>query len=422
VRSRGWRRRELIVALMATLVAACSSQTIPNPSPTGASQVERPTTSASSAVTLATNPVASAAATLAPSPTPAASPSGSPAPTYSPSPATAWTQVALPVNQNGPAAVADIVATASGFVAVGSAGDQAVAWVSGDGISWQEAAIGQGRAFAAALLPGRVAALGQTLRQGVAAWSSSDGLLWSPGPTFDRVPQTLEQLGPDGLARAPAGYVAFGSGTTETTRSRTVWLWTSTDGRRFTHVPPSSLPRTLDQANIVGSPGGFLTYGSGVPSWRSPDGQHWQVIRGAPVLDAVAYVQGRFLGIAGSRVWTSRTGRNWRRVGTIHIDRNCGVVELAWTGVGYAAVVYCHPSIQTSATRVTVMLIRSDDGSAWSSETVVSAVGFFGAGPASCCAGGASPRVLAVHDGVAVLVGGVAGGGPMAWARTLTSP
>jgi hypothetical protein len=175
-----------------------------------------------------------------------------------------------------------------------------------------------------------------------------------------------------------------------------VWLWTSTDGRAFAYVPLSSYPSVLGGTEVVGSPEGFLTYGCcGIGGW-SPDGRHWQVIRGVPSLDAVTYARGRFLGIAGSSVWTSRTGQSWRRIVAIQIDPGCRVVELAWTGVDYAGVAACTgPS----------MFVRSDDGSAWSSETVSGAEGFWR---------------FAVRDGLVVVVGG--SGNPVAWVHTLTAP
>jgi hypothetical protein len=408
--SEGRRQWGLVVALTLISVAACSSPTNPSASPAGVAQVERPTGASSApstvaqlpgsvptaATTTSVPPAPSGASTLAPSPTSAVSPSGLPAPTSSPSPATAWTQVALPIKQNRPAQALGIVATASGFVAVGSDGDAAVAWVSGDGFSWQEAAIGRGQVLWAALLRGRVVALGQTPRQMAAAWSSADGQLWSPGPTFDRVHVTPVN-GLNGLARAPAGYVAYG---VETTESPRVWLWTSTDGRRFAHVPLSSLPRAMDYSYIVGWPGGFLAYSSSTPLWQSPDGRDWRIIRGGPVLDAVVYAQGRFLGIGSTRVWTSRTGRRWRRIATTHIDRNCYVSELAWTGVDYVGVAACDGPAPNN-----VLFIRSVDGSAWSSETLVGAAA-------------ESLPAFALRNGVAVVVDG----GPAAWVRTPTPP
>ncbi len=145
------------------------------------------------------------------------------------------------------AKMTDVVATSSGFVAVGQHGDEAAAWTSTDGASWIAAAVAAAGAdpnsesgslmLRVATGPQGLVAIGpgKETETGPAEWSSTDGRDWSIAA--DPIPgvAAATDIGvlPDGR------YVILGASPDGSETS--AGAWTSTDARSWTPMPSSPI-------------------------------------------------------------------------------------------------------------------------------------------------------------------------------------
>lgn len=233
--------------------------------------------------------------------------------------------------------MADVAATASGYVSVGYVypGWHPVAWTSPDGDTWSLHALGTTDfTFPVALAAGSDGTSVAVGRSGNApvAWTSADGATWTE--------HAVPMLGTDGVAErmttvaaTPDGYLAGGSVGPEIL-DRHARFWRSPDARTWTPVPDE--PAAFADAevrSIVRFGAGYVAVGflgtaeqpTGSVAWTSPDGEHWTRVD-APDLAtgrAVALVvaPGGGLVAVGSDLneheafaWTSPDGIAWTRV------------------------------------------------------------------------------------------------------------
>lgn len=244
--------------------------------------------------------------------------SNPPAPSViSPSPGTtqpAWTRIAgIPEFED--AALADVVVAGPGFVATGSVGGaageprRAAAWWSTDGSAWT--LVPDGPAFGERFptdvgLPG----------VGGATALTTDG-------------RRIVAVG--GVYPAAAGET-FAGGHAEEWRAA---AWTSADGRVWARVPAVASFRNAYLLDVAAGAGGFVAVGPSGPAgsgvWRSSDGVDWKpvetpafseaipeqivwvgsryVVTGAPRSSFAGCGNCFFLG--GPLVWTSGDGIAW---------------------------------------------------------------------------------------------------------------
>lgn len=281
---------------------------------------------------------------------------GAPAVWVSPNGA-AWSRATLPAaTGSAPRRLTDVVHGPRGWLAVGHAGDRALALSSADGGAWQAvpggvALGGAGLVPVAATANGAgyvvVGAQGGTT---AAAWYSADLKTWSragdAGKTdLDGGPAAPKWIG-DVVAGA-ADFVAVG-GQTAGKAARPA-VWTSADGRKWALSPaPPMLPQgaaagalttvvarggVLVAAGVGGAAGTTGTPVAGAPgsaafaAVSADGGRTWRPValpgagQGSAPSAAVATVHGFVLaGTAGADVvlWTSPDGTTW------HVSRPHG--------------------------------------------------------------------------------------------------
>ncbi len=156
-----------------------------------------------------------------------------------------WVRV-LPVGElggEGTQAMADVAVVGPLVVAVGSSDDDAVAWTSLDGVTWERVDLGPGLAEGLAPLAEGVVAVGA--RPGAAgeldatAWRSVDGRSWSPvaiddGP-LGRADQQLEDV--FATTTADDEQLVAGVGWTNLGPGDDAAAWASPDGATWSRNP-----------------------------------------------------------------------------------------------------------------------------------------------------------------------------------------
>ena len=156
----------------------------------------------------------------------------------------AWTEIQW-TDELGRASMNDVVATESGFVAVGSTRDDpnhfplnGGAWTSPDGASWTRvphtAAFDDASMSSVTVAADRLVAVGSSSVEDVppqpAVWTSADGSEW------ERIAVELGEGGMGHVAAADGSLVAAGY-TGRAPDEMILALWTSTDGATWTEVP-----------------------------------------------------------------------------------------------------------------------------------------------------------------------------------------
>jgi hypothetical protein len=175
---------------------------------------------------------------------------------------------------------------------------------------------------------GRVAIVGR-IGNDAAAWVSTDGATWQPatgGSSFVEGPETRMTS----VIAGPRGFVAGGwAGIVNQPGSAR--FWTSPDGVAWTRLPDGPAMADGRVAAIARGPGGFVAVGAtgpvghetGSAVWRSADGSAWERVAAAPELAAgrMASVAaggpgfvavGSDLGSKAAMVWLSTDGRTWK--------------------------------------------------------------------------------------------------------------
>jgi hypothetical protein len=156
----------------------------------------------------------------------------------------AWSRATATL-PSGSSEVRGIAIAGSGtVVAVGISGDErrgtAAVWRSTDGgATWQSVtspALAAGRMLAAVAGSPGVVAVGETADQAAAmAWTSADGLSWSPAPVQPALSNGGFQMVMTAVAWDGAGFDAVGWKTDAGNGSAVVWR--SKDGRDWTRLP-----------------------------------------------------------------------------------------------------------------------------------------------------------------------------------------
>jgi hypothetical protein len=184
-----------------------------------------------------------------------------------------------------------VSATASGWIAGGSAGPELGArrarlWTSTDGRAWETVPdgpdLGEGEIVAILALESRYLALGQlgTVQHptGSVAWESDDGTSW----TRIDDPALLTALVAAPAVSGEGDLVAVG--TSLDAREAVVWL--SADGRSWERLPQEESRlfhgQKIRMTDIVATPGGWVAVGDESSlqrptgkSWMSADGHTW---------------------------------------------------------------------------------------------------------------------------------------------------
>lgn len=311
-------------------------------------------------------PSASTPSLVAPSPTPSRSGSPTPVPTPVPSPTPvptptsppdAWVRVTLP----GATEIADVVATGTGFLAVGR---------------------------------------GET---GAVSWTSPDGITWTRGPDDPGLDEAVMRT----VVRTPSGFLATGAADADW-GTGVAAVWTSGDGRTWRRAPSQASltarvvkPHESSQISFSGGASdGDLTLVGGTyawkcsdsgcyaaqPSvWRSTDGSKWKRValgaglgsgpQGVVDLTGLVHFDRGWVatgwswsgkGVGGSNplrpvrtlVWTSRDGKTWRRTSTKTL-----IWSLVVARPDLLLAVGMEPGSGSEARPLVVL--RSSDGTTW---------------------------------------------------------
>jgi hypothetical protein len=228
----------------------------------------------------------------------------------------------------------DVVAIGDRLVAPGYTFPEfhAVTWSSTDRQHWSLAELPHGRTPAFGLgitaqAGGRSMIVGR-IGNDAAAWSSADGVTWQPadgGAAFVEAPETRMTA----VVATSRGFVAGGWAgiTNQPGHAR---FWTSTDGRSWLRLPdvPAfadgrvvSIVATADGLVAVG-PSGPVGQPTGSAVWRSTDGTGWDRVPGSPALAAGAMAGitaggpglvavGANLNSTKAMAWQSKDGLTW---------------------------------------------------------------------------------------------------------------
>jgi hypothetical protein len=234
-------------------------------------------------------------------------------------------------------AIIDDVAVGDGrLVAVGYVGLRgiwtAIGWTSTDGDHWTLTTIDAAPAslaVAIAAVPGTGAFVaGGRVDRAPAIWTSGDGTTWqraavptlSNGAEWERITTVLPTAG---------GFIAGGSVGPELGERR-ARFWTSTDGATWVAIPDEPAFAGAEVADILAVGGRFVAIGklgtgqrwTGSVAWLSDDGRTWQRIDSPElaggIASALAPAPGGGWVAVGSdpdereaRVWRSQDGTTW---------------------------------------------------------------------------------------------------------------
>ena len=154
-----------------------------------------------------------------------------------------WERVVPGGDLGGPGVqeLSDVAVVGPLLVAVGRTGDEAAAWSSLDGTTWQRTTLGPGRAHALAQVEGGVVAVGSSPGDGLdaAAWRSVDGITWSPVGVDDGELAAADQEVLDVAVTTPAEGepVVAGVGWTNLGPGDDGAAWGSADGSGWARAP-----------------------------------------------------------------------------------------------------------------------------------------------------------------------------------------
>jgi hypothetical protein len=208
----------------------------------------------------------------------------------------------------------------------------AVTWTSTDREHWSLAGLSPGRtgAFGLGIAagPGRAVIVGR-IDNDAAAWSSTDGVTWQQvdgGGAFVEAPETRMTA----VVSTSAGFVAGGfAGITN--QPGVARFWTSPDGRSWARVADQPAFADGRVASIVSTADGLVAVGTtgpvgratGSAVWRSRDGVTWERVPGSKALTAGAIAGitaggpglvavGASLDETRALVWLSKDGLAWQ--------------------------------------------------------------------------------------------------------------
>lgn len=313
-------------------------------------------------------------------------------PAVAPSVGASWTEVPLGSSTGG-ATLAGVAPFGDGFLAIGRTpllGGSVEAFRSTDGQAWTKAGViagppSQASAVATSVDGRTVVAVG-VLGQEATAWSSGDGITWTPSVLGS--PIVGRAVIPQAVVTGASGFLVLshysngGRSLPGGVDGQTPVLWFSPDGRFWTNV---SFPLDDQVGAIAAYPSGFIAAGAQriggvrVPAiWTSSDGFAWSNSIGLPdpqtavaneYLSVYALAVGpeRILAVSGrlghettGRIWSSIDGTTWQAVANLG-PGDPRISVLGWTPIGFVAggLVGEDPAVQT------LVLSSSTDGTTW---------------------------------------------------------
>jgi len=342
----------LALIVVMALLAGCSEATGPSGSLLATPSNEpAPTTAPSATPPVVASPTADPTPT--PTPTPAVTPPPSLRPSPSPAPTSAapsptatqppveatWRQVTDPPLDRLHQAYA-VAWTGTRFVLAGivervvpDRSEGIAFWTSPDGLAWTmggERSAGAVSDFA--FDPSGAGVAVGYLGESATAWSSLDGVRWTKAPDQPAfLPRSSEaELRIEYVAGGDAGYVAVGYSTPHPLRAVVLM---STDGVAWTRLPsnPAFSGVRLDGIAAVG--GRYVLVGHTRSPfralfWTSNDGRTWSEMPAPPDADPTVQVAGTYQVVAGgaewlmtlsgsdSRAWWSADGATWASAAT----------------------------------------------------------------------------------------------------------
>jgi hypothetical protein len=353
--------RDLLTILACVAVAACG--------PAGDSGASASPVAASSAL-----PITS------PSVTPLATPTSSSTPR--PFAAADWGRIADPTfaDRYGTTSMSAVAISGDTVVAVGSGPRGAAAWRSGPDGTWRRApddpSIQGGTMTDIVATPSGWVAVGQHGTE-AAAWTSSDGLSWTPA--------TVEAAGADPdsefgslmqhVAAGPDGLVAIGPGRDIESRPAE---WASADGRTWTIVS-DPIPGIGAANDIALMPAGWFVI-VGAPAddvgseeaWSSADGRTWTPLPGmtgmwvhavAPWrggIVAVGSVSDEDAGVEAPAVWVMAPDGGWERAANVPGSTTARDVSISAVAATADRIIATGPS-PTGGVGIWI----SEDGTTW---------------------------------------------------------
>ena len=286
----------------------------------------------------------------------------------SPSPAAGWHRVeALPGSQGGSAR--DVVATGTGFVAVGSSGlrGPGAAWTSTDGASWQAT---PGEEALATLPLDAVVVTGTGLDAFGADCAGTGECVTTNQVSFDgsawsKVPDFVGATGAEPVGFASNGGRLVGVGSEYVSPNPVVYAgraWTSPTGGTWTQVPDSPAFAKAEMNDVAVGPHGLVAVGSAQTDseigtdaavWTSPDGLAWTRLPSQPdfadasmfaISDSPSGLVAVGQGAQGAAAWTSTDGTRWVRVADAPALHDAAMHGVASGSSGLIAVGYGHDS------------------------------------------------------------------------------
>ena len=259
-----------------------------------------------------------------------------------------WTLASLPASSDGVFAYSIAAGAASGPTAgrvavVGRDNNEAAAWTSADGATWEPAGGGDalietpetGMSTVVAGPDGFVAGgwAGALNQPGAPRfWASPDGRTWTRLSSVNAGSAGRVQA----IAAGPGGYVAVGT-VGPVGHPTTSAVWTSADGTDWRRVPDAPVLAKGAMASVAAGGPGYVAVGSALDSkaalvWLSADGRTWEL---APAQDSLEYhglgitmadvtagpdrlvAVGHFLfgqQFGQGTAWTSPDGKTWTRM------------------------------------------------------------------------------------------------------------
>lgn len=254
----------------------------------------------------------------------------------------------------------------AGVVVVGDTVDGGYAWHSEDGTEWTRSDLPDGTAaFDVVAFGSGYVATGVANHADGAVWRSLNGIDWERVPDPDRLFAGSE---PYSLIVTDAGLLATGAGLSpelseDGTPNPAFAAWSSTDGYLWTlnYVDTPSRPAfPYVGKGLSGGEAGYVAGGVMPPLWWSPDGQSWEASETPlPAFDT-AWTGDGWIAILydlvdGSLIWHSVNGTDWTPAAPAEsglFDSDGSFTGLSIESVGEGLIAFGYEHATTGPTAV----------------------------------------------------------------------